>query len=330
MGREKYLIAINIVLAIVILISFYVGFKIKPSLSSHPDTHAITAPNIQQPAPSNVKVLSQSAPQTAQNRDKKKALLSPENCSQTCQARIMDKLQTQQALSHEDVILIEQHADIFAKQLAQETDLFVRLLSALEDEDTDKILRQPAALAVQSALSDADRKTVGTRLINNHDPAARIIGLGLIAERRDSADTLATLHQIISVETNPRVLIKAIDIISTQNTDKRRKVAALDTLIDTRQSDFIAGTALVAKANIIPAQHQTARDVQRALASSSVKMQSFGLQALTVMSQHKRGNSDKRVPINDPAFTDVLNAIIDDDNIAPEMRQSALKLIQGL
>ena len=79
MGREKYLIAINIVLAIVILISFYVGFKTKPSLSSHPDTHAITAPNAQHPASSNVKALSQSAPQTAQNRDKKKALSSPEN-----------------------------------------------------------------------------------------------------------------------------------------------------------------------------------------------------------------------------------------------------------
>ena len=337
MGREKHLIVINAVLAFIVFVSIYSGLNPNPDLSDSVGSASPSQSHPQQTAAWTNPLPPKNSVSTQQDTHKTKtndpALWQGRNCNQSCQLRILDHLQSGQILSNRDVKLITQNADIFAPQIAKEPDLLIRLLSTLNDEDDDKIALQPAALAVRAALSDTDRKRVGTRLINSSDPSARIIGLDVIGYASAGDIEASTLFSdFMSTETNPRVLVKAIHVIGDQDIGTHSRVAILNTIMNAQHSDFIAGTALVAKVKLMPSEYQTRREVNRALSSPSLKMQRYGLQALAVLQSSKgapqSGQTDEHSLEQTQLFEDALTNIADDPNVDNDTRLLALELMR--
>ena len=334
MTREKYFIAINIALTAIIAVTIYSSFKSKSVTPSVTDSNITAQPQNNHSthwpqSPHSTATTDAAAPKA---KIETAALRQSQNCPQTCQLRIMDHLQTGQLLSASDIKLIIQNADIFAAQLAQEPVLLTDLLSTLNDEDDDNIEVQPAALAVRQALSDIDRQTVSALLLSSQDPSARLIGLDIIDQNGPSAtlDTAAQLKRFIAAESDPKVLVKTIQLIENQGKagDNIQSVAAaLDTIIQSEHSDFISGTALMAKIKLLPFEQQTQRDVNRALTSPSAKMQRYGLEALTVV---RGSEDDKEDPVSldhSAVFENALNDIAEDPAIDYDTQLLALKLL---
>ena len=253
------------------------------------------------------------------------------SCSETCQTRIVELLTLEQDLTSADVTLITDNAEAFAQILASFPNALGSLLRRLQgDEDGDNNAHL-AAYAVSSALSDEDRISAGRALLDHQDPAYRITGVKLAADAvtRD-AEAAQAFHALVTREADPQVLItvlNALPIISNPQSYQPETIYTLDSLIGTQSSDYIRGSALVAKSKLVLSPADARIDVKQALRSSSGAFRGYGLQAYAIMKDREIFVEDNLAQLTeDQEIQELLNAMIDDPELGSRDRALAFSL----
>ena len=124
--------------------------------------------------------------------------------------------------------------------------------------------------------------------------------------------------------------MKTIQLIESRGADKQNTqsaATALDRIIQSEHSDFISGTALMAKTRLLPSEQQTRREINRALSSPSVKMQRYGLEALTILRTSENDPDNPPSLDHSAVFENALNDIAENPAIDYDTQLLALKLL---
>ena len=331
MKLTPYLIAINLGLAALISLGIYNHIKTESS-----DEIEISQEDIESPA----KTVNQKGKALDAQRQNRRA--QPQNpadvaaatCSTACQTRIIEHLASGVELSPADALLIEQNADQFAPLFAANTNALGALLQKLqEDEDQEgNNPAQMAAFAIDAALSGKTRITASQKLLVHPDPVFRVAGINLAAnDTALDAEAARAFKALASTETNPRVLTALINAIPTQSTAATYNpdtIDALDSLISYKNSDFIRGSAIVAKSQLVQSPSEARLDVKQALEDPSNKLRVYGLRAYSII-KTRQTNSEASTELwaDDEELHGLLTDIIDDPDASSEQREAAKNLI---
>ena len=200
------------------------------------------------------------------------------------------------------------------------------LLNSLENEDNARI--HPAALAITGAMSQEDHIEVSTILLNHADTNARIVGLRLINNLDVQNETSISLfNNLISTEADSQVLVTAINTIIADPKNGDSFAPALDTIISRQESDFVWGTALLAKVRLSPTN--TKSNVEQALANPSAKMRRYGMQALHLLKDHHIKIDGESSFTSDPIIKKHLFDIVNDPDMDSLTIETAFNLIRA-
>jgi len=192
---------------------------------------------------------------------------------------------------------------------------------------------QLAAYDVITALSDEDRISASHILLTHTDPSYRIVGIELAANAvAQNSDVASAFVSLVGQETNPRVLTALINAIPTQKTDgayNPETIHILDLLMGHKNSDYIRGSALVTKSQLLQSTSDARADVIQALQAPSNKLRGYGLKAYSVIRNRQSNTQENRAEWDyDAEMQDLLNGMVNDPNLDDENRELALKLVR--
>lgn len=210
---------------------------------------------------------------------------SQNNTIQQCEHHcltLLSKLTKGGNLSASDLSFIMKNSAVFANKLKDIPEAMAELLSALQDDEDSEINKHDAAYAIVEALSIEDKTQVASLISLSENSNDRLSALTLLREGiKFDNHAVDAFISILSAEQNPTVQIMAINmakqVSGEQNQEKARN--ALDNIIQTHESDYSSGEALLAKISISPSPSLVAQDVYDLVSSFSTGLQLYGLQA---------------------------------------------------
>lgn len=253
-------------------------------------------------------------------------------CDEGCGEAIFSKLLSGEALTADDALTIHNNASEFAQLLKDKPEEMAALLATLQQDEDNGSGVQNAAYAVLSALSIEEKTQAGAILANSPTPSERRAGLTLLASGLDTnADAVSAFNNLIISETDPRILATAINMSAQlpANENLGGTLNALNSVIHNNRSDYLSGSALVAKATLAPSASMVHADVLDAINSLSEERQEFGLRAFeTILELHheefEKGDSWQL----DGQMRDAINAITHREDANPDLQEQALILSQ--
>jgi len=336
MERKHILIAVNFILAALLAASI---FKSSKSISTKDIELTQTPSKIDstytaQTSPHKTLATPQRAPSSA--KQEQQITKNAFACFSACQTRIIEHLTSGVELTSTDANLITHNLDIFLPRLTANPNALAALLQNLKDDDgkQDKSLHI-AAYAVETGLADADRLAASQALLAHKDPAFRIAGIKLAASAAtNNPQAIQSLNVFAGQETNARVLSAIINYLPRRYDDTAtynpETIELLNRLTAPQNSDYIRGSAIVAKSQLVQSPSEVRLDVRQALQSSSNKMRSYGLQAYSIIKDRQSNTQENRAKWDsDDEMQDLLNTLIDDPTTNKDSRALALKLIRS-
>lgn len=218
---------------------------------------------------------------TPLNKHSSEQPIEVKQCEEHCLALIY-KLAEGDTLLADDLTFIIKNAITFANTLKNEPSIMAILLNALQDDENANINQHDAAYAVVEALSVQDKTEVAYLISSSNNADDRISALKLLQEGiKFDAQAVETFVSILTSEYDPAVQIMAINmtrqITGEHNQEQARD--ALDNIIQSNDSDYSSGEALLAKISISPSSSLVAQDVHSLMSSFSSELQLYGLQA---------------------------------------------------
>ena len=349
MKREYYLIGINIALVLGMVtygLKSHNAEKEKKTKFETPETRIDNRPlseaEVSNPAP---------LPDINSPQGKAHVKISPDNklaivparldqCETECRARIIDSLRRDGTVSSDEAAYISENAAFFAQLLSNNPLALAGLLTNLDSDEEEHADIQKAARLVLAELSHEARLSAAANLLRANDEAHRIVGLNLIGKDFTQSTQLSRqFYNVALEETNSLVLTVALNNITSLDPESPQAidiVGGLDNLIQNGRSDYISGSALVAKAKLTASSEAIKDDISATITSSSAELKRYGLNALAVIidkeiqaAEATNSPTTARPWIDRPELLTALNGIANDPNMRERDRENAAKLIAG-
>ena len=349
MKREYYLIGINIALVLGMVTYGLKSHKTEKekktkfeTLETRIDNRPLSEAEVSNPAP---------LPDINSPQGKAHINISPDNklaivpaglgqCETECRARILDSLRRDGTVSSDEAAYISENAAFFAHALSNNPLALAGLLTHLNSDEEEHAGIQKAARLVLTDLSHEARLSAAANLLRANDEAHRIVGLNLIGKDFTQSTQLSRqFYNVALEETNSLVLTVALNNITSLDPESPQAidiVGGLDNLIQNGRSDYISGSALVAKAKLTASSEAIKDDISATITSPSAELKRYGLNALAVIidkeiqaAEATNGPPTERPWIDRPELLTALSSIANDPNMRERDRENAAKLIAG-
>jgi len=250
-----------------------------------------------------------------------------EECDEACINRTVSSLITGQGLDSDDGISItsdraSQIADLLKNDPSKLAEIQASLSSFGDQNARDTVLY------VFSRLPDEQVQQLARNLSSSQNTRDRIDSLSLLESvSSGSLDVQSEIKQIISTESDPDILLKAIKISHNLDPDivDSTTQSRLSNLITSGSNEKIRSAALITKTKIVKNDPALQNDISTALNSSSKRFTEAGLQALDSVLNSKDNNTNLR---NNVTLRKNVEDIANNPNADPYTRVEALNLIQ--
>jgi len=188
-------------------------------------------------------------------------------------------------------------------------------------------------LFVMSKLQREKLFASAQRLSHSNTPEDRIAGLSLLESSIGSNVSIAQeLAQVIDVETNEKVLVRAINIIDELTADEVGIAtrARLSELIESSENEDIVSAALFAKISVATDDEDIRKNISGILQpqSNTDNLKLLGLQALDKVLARQQYKPEQGDWLQDPEFRNQVANLANDVDASPTIRIEALNLLR--